>query len=247
MKKIINLLSAILLISAALFMGGCKATSESSGETAIVYGKIQNEHPSFEYLFINGKTYYEDSSESCFADSECTKPVFVFFIGGAFPTKLIENADIYLYKGISIDGKTYCFADVVDPPVFADDFINLEKIDTVKGTAYCCTNSKSNMQYTFMDFEVSDKFLSDLNIKITDWESKSCISYNDDAFSTYSSINDKWENNTKDKKFDLSNTYSSGSYTVYDGNGGEYEAFGKMIISDGSTDYEVYLSELSEN
>lgn len=110
MKKIINLLSAILLISAALFMGGCKATSESSGETAIVYGEIHNEHPSFEYLFINGKTYYEDSSKSWFADSECTKPVFVSFIGGAFPTKLIENADIYLYKGMGkVDKKKLLF------------------------------------------------------------------------------------------------------------------------------------------
>lgn len=246
MKKIINLLSAILLISAALFMCGCKATSESSGETAIVYGEIHNGHPSFEYLFINGKTYYEDSNKSCFADSECTKPVFVSFIGGAFPTKLIENADIYLYKGISIgDGKKHCFADVVDPPVFAGHYNNREKIDTVKGTAYCYTDSESNMQYTFMDFEVSDKFLSDLNI--TDWESKSCNSDNEDAFSSYFSFDEKWVNNTTNKKFDLSNPYSSGSYIVYDGNGGEYEAFGKMIISDGSTDYEVYLSELSEN
>lgn len=93
-----------------------------------------------------------------------------------------------------------------------------------------------------MDFEVSDKFSSVLNI--TDWESKSCNSDNEDAFSTY--INDKWVNNTTNKKFDLSNTYSSGSYTVYDDNGEEYEAFGKMIISDGSNDYEVYLSELSK-
>ena len=236
MKKLIKSLSTVLLISASIFMAGCNHSKQTDSNKVLFYGTFLEGEPKQYYLNINGKSYGESDSDTLYTDAELTKPVKCLLLDKGYSTEILKNKDIYLYINNNVnDVKKYCYADIELPPVFFPENSNPALIDTVKGTVYLFEGD-DNYKYALLDFELSDKFLTELNKK--DYKDTHCTILSDSGFCLL--IGDEWDINNGYELFDLSDKYTSGTFTLYN-DAETYEAFAKMTISDGSTDHEIYL------